>query len=120
MQIKIYSQSGELKVTASPGSGGQCIKELQGDSVLNLSFDYFEYVALDVNDYMDFCGDRYWLLEQYRPKEVSSVSWKYEVAFYGIESLIKRYLVVEHTDGDANPVFTLAAPAAQHERMIVE
>lgn len=120
MQIKIYSQSGELKVTASPGSGGQCIKELQGDSVLNLSFDYFEYVALDVNDYMDFCGDRYWLLEQYRPKEVSSVSWKYEVAFYGIESLIKRYLVVEHTDGDANPVFTLAAPAAQHVRMIVE
>lgn len=120
MQIEIYSQSGQLKVTASPGSGGQCVKELQGDSVLNLSFDYFEYVALDVNDYVDFCGERYWLTEQYRPKEVSSVSWKYEVAFYGIESLIKRYLVVEHTDGDANPVFSLTAPAIQHVRMIVE
>lgn len=120
MKIKIYSQDGTLKLTASPGSGGQCVKQLQGDSELTLSFDYFEYVALDVNDYMDFCGDRYWLLEQYRPKEVSTVQWKFDVHLYGIESLIKRYLVIEHTDGDANPVFTLTAPASQHMRMIVE
>lgn len=120
MEIKIYSQDGTLKLTASPGSGGQCVKQLQGDSELSLSFDYFSYVALDVNDYVDFCGDRYWLLEQYRPKEVSTIQWRYDVKLYGIESLIKRYLVIEHTDGDANPVFTLTAPASQHMRMIVE
>lgn len=120
MEINIYSQDGTLKLTASPGSGGQCVKQLQGDSELSLSFDYFSYVALDVNDYVDFCGDRYWLLEQYRPKEVSTIQWRYDVKLYGIESLIKRYLVIEHTDGDANPVFTLTAPASQHMRMIVE
>lgn len=119
MEISIYSQEGILKVTASPDKGGQCVKELQGDSVLTLTFDYYEYVALEVNDYVDFCGSRYWLLEQYRPKEVSSCQWKYDVQFFGIESLIKRYLVIEHTDGAANPVFSLTAPARQHIEMIV-
>ena len=120
MQINIYSQDGTLKATVSSSSGDQCVKELQGDSTLSLSFEYYAYVALEVNDYVDFCGDRYWLLSQYHPAEKSSVSWKYDVTFYGIESLIKRYLVLEHTDGDANPVFSLTAPALQHVNMIVE
>lgn len=120
MQINIYSQDGTLKATVSSSSGDQCAKELQGDSTLSLSFEYYAYVALEVNDYVDFCGDRYWLLSQYHPAEKSSVSWKYDVTFYGIESLIKRYLVLEHTDGDANPVFSLTAPALQHVNMIVE
>jgi hypothetical protein len=120
MQINIYSQDGTLKATVSSSSGDQCVKELQGDSTLSLSFEYYAYVALEVNDYVDFCGDRYWLLSQYHPAEKSSVSWKYDITFYGIESLIKRYLVLEHTDGDANPVFSLTAPALQHVNMIVE
>ena len=120
MEISIYGHDGTLKMKVSPGSGSRCITQLQGDSELSLSFDYYEYVALDVNDYVDFLGARYRLLEQYRPKEVSTVHWKYDVRLYGIESLIKRYLVIEHTDGDANPVFTLTAPASQHIRMIAE
>lgn len=120
MSISIYSQTGGLKITANPGSSSQCTQELQGDSILSLSFESYEYVALDVNDYVDFYGDRYWLAEQYRPKEESTRKWKYDVHFYGTTSLIKRYLVVDHADGDANPVFSLTAPASQHVRMIVE
>ena len=120
MEIRIYRQDGSLKATVSPGAGDRCVKELQGDSTLSLSFDYYLYVALDVNDYVDFCGDRFRLLEMYRPKQVSTVEWHYDLTLYGTESLIKRYLVVEHTDGDANPAFQLTAPALQHMRMIVE
>ena len=38
---------------------------------------------------------------------------------YGPESLIKRFLVLNRTDGDAEPVFTLTAPAVEHLRLIV-
>ena len=50
-------------------------------------------MALEVNDYVDFCGERYWLLECYLPEAVSTQEWKYDVKFYGIESLIKRCLL---------------------------
>ena len=39
--------------------------------------------------------------------------------FYGIESLIKRLLVLKNPDGENEAVFTLTAPAAEHVRLIV-
>ena len=36
---------------------------------------------------------------------------------YGIESLIKRFLVLETTDGDTNPLFTLTATPREHVAM---
>ena len=39
---------------------------------------------------------------------------------YGIESLIKRFLVLETTDGDTNPLFTLTATPREHVAMVVK
>ena len=96
------------------------MKALQGDNVLTLSFTLYEHVALEVNDYADFCGERYWLLERYLPEEVSTQEWKYDVKFYGIESLIKRFLVLNVVDGDPEPVFTLTAPPREHVALVVK
>ena len=66
------------------------MKAIQSDNVLTLSFTLYEYVALEVNDYVDFEGERYWLQERYLPDERSTQEWKYDVKFYGIESLMRR------------------------------
>ena len=94
-------------------------KELQGDNVLTLSFTLYEHIALEVNDYAEFMGERYWLMERYKPEQVSTVEWKYDVKLYGIESLLRRFLVLNDTDGADEPVFTLTAPPREHVALIV-
>lgn len=93
---------------------------MQGDNVLTLSFTLYEHVALEVNDYADFRGQRYWLMERYRPEQKSTVEWQYDVKLYGVESLIKRFLVLNDTDGNDEPVFTLTAPPKEHVALIVK
>lgn len=95
-------------------------KEVQGDNVLTLSFTYYEPLALDVNDYTEFEGERYWLMERYTPTQKSDGEWVYDLKLYGIESLLKRFLVLETTDGNAEPEFTLTATPREHVAMIVK
>lgn len=119
MVITIYDKAGNRKADISPDDSSTQVKEIQGDNVLNLSFVLYEHVPLDVDDYVDFEGERYWLTEQYRPNETSSMEWQYNLKLYGIESLIKNILVLKRVDGEDDPVFTLTAPPAEHVRMIV-
>ena len=44
--------------------------------------------------------------DSYTPKQVNEGEWDYDLKLYGVESLIKRFLVLETTDGDTNPRFT--------------
>ncbi len=120
MLLTVYDSNRQTKAVLSPDDSSTQVKALQGDNVLTLSFTLYEHVALEVNDYVDFCGERYWLLERYLPEEVSTQEWKYDVKFYGIESLIKRFLVLNVVDGDPEPVFTLTAPPREHVALVVK
>ena len=117
--LTIYDKTGAVRCTVEPESNSQQDKVLQGDNNLSLSFTLPEYVALDVNDYVDFEGERYWMTGQYRPKEKSSMEWAYDIQLFGIESMIKRFLVIHNTDGAPEAVFALTAPAIEHVRLIV-
>ena len=55
------------------------VKEVQGENVLSLSFSYWDRIALDVNDYTEYCGERYWLTDRYKPTQKSDVEWEYNV-----------------------------------------
>ena len=120
MVLTIYDKYGQVKAEVAADDSSTQQKEVQGDNVLTLSFTYYEHVALDVNDYTDFMGERYWLTEKYKPSQKSEGEWEYDLKLYGIESLIKRFLVLETTDGDAEPVFTLTATPREHVAMIVK
>ena len=117
--IRIYGSDGRLKIEAPCDDNSTQEHELQGDNVLALSFTLWEHVALEVNDWAEFMGRRYWLMERYRPEQKSTVEWKYDVRLYGVESLIKRFLVLNDTDGADEAVFTLTAPAREHVALIV-
>lgn len=120
MLLTLYDQYGNEKAELQANDSSTQDKEVQADNVLSLGFTLYEHVSIDVNDYVDFGGDRYWALEKYEPAEKSSVEWEYNVKLYGIESLIKRFLVLNNTDGENEAVFTLTARPVDHVRLIVK
>jgi hypothetical protein len=120
MLLTIYDRYGQVRAEVAANDSSTQQKEIQGDNVLTLSFTHYEHVPLDVNDYTDFEGERYWLQEKYAPKQKSESEWSYDLKLYGIESLIKRFLVLETTDGDGEPVFTLTATPREHVAMVVK
>lgn len=120
MLLTLYDHYGNEKAELQANDSSRQDKAVQGDNVLSLGFTLYEHVSIDVNDYVDFCGERYWALEQYEPAEKSSVEWEYNVKLYGIESLIKRFLVLNNTDGENEAVFTLTARPVDHVRLIVK
>lgn len=117
--IEIYGRDNNLKCRIEPANNSQQDKNLGGDNLLSLSFVHYSFMQLDVNDYCEFEGERYWLQERYLPTKKSEGEWSYDVKLYGIESLIKRLLVLKNPDGENEAVFTLTAPAAEHVRLIV-
>ena len=60
--ITIYGSDGTAKTQVPCDDNSTQAKELQGDNVLTLSFTLYEHIALEVNDYAEFMGERYWLL----------------------------------------------------------
>lgn len=81
MVLTIYDKYGTARTDISPGDGSTQQKEVQGDNVLTLSFTHYEHIPLDVNDYVDFEGERYWLTEKYAPAQKSDGEWSYDVKF---------------------------------------
>lgn len=118
MELKIYSKEGNLKLTASPDSNSAATCGIQEESVLSLSFTAFECVTLEVYDYADFLGRRYWVLERYQPKMNCDSEWSYSVQLSGVEGLATQVLMV-NPDDDDNPILTLTAPAREHAALIV-
>lgn len=119
MELKIYNRKGVLKLTVSPSENSTRQKRLMGDHMLGLSFTAFECVPLEVYDYVDFEGVRFWITEEYAPKQTSTVEWEYDCKFYGIESLMRQALVLKIVDGENDPIFSLTAPAREHMALIV-
>lgn len=120
MLIRLFDKDGKLKAELSPDDSSVQEKEVQGDNLLKLSFVLYKFVGIDVNDYVDYGGERYWAVEKYAPAEKSTVEWEYSFQLYGVESLIKRFLVLNNTDGENEAVFTLTARPIDHVRLIVK
>lgn len=121
MELKIYNQQGVFKTAVSPSdSRAAHVKEVMNDNILNLSFTLYEYVELGVNDYVDFEGERFTLLEDYKPEQKSTVEYAYSCKFYGIESELKKAKVLKMVDGDDELSFSYDATAAEHLQLICD
>ena len=120
MLLTLYDSYGNVKARIAPDESSTQDKEIQGDNLLKLSFTLYEFVPIDVNDYVDYGGERYWAVEKYAPAQKSTVEWEYSLQLYGIESLIKRFLVLNNTDGGNEAVFTLTGRPVDHVRLIVK
>nr|DAN20189.1 MAG TPA: tail protein [Caudoviricetes sp.] len=120
MLLTLFDSSGQVKATFSPNDSSTQDKEIQGDNLLKLSFILYECISIDVNDYLDYDGERYWATEKYKPAQKSTMEWEYSFQLRGIESLISRFLVLNNTDGENEAVFALTARPIDHMRLIVK
>lgn len=120
MILTLYDSYGNVKGRIEPDGSSTQEKEIQGDNLLNLSFTLYEFIPVDVNDYIDYGGEHYRAVEKYVPAKKSTVEWEYSLRLYGIESLIKRFLILNNTDGGNEAVFTLTARPTDHVRLIVK
>ena len=119
MIITIFDRYGNPKAEVSPNDNSTQDKGIQADNVLSLSFLHHDYILLDVDDYVDFEEERYWLCEKYRPRQKSTMEWEYNLKLYGVDSLLRNILVIKKVDNENDPVFTLTAPPREHVAMIV-
>lgn len=119
MVIKIYDREGNEKAEVSPNDNSTLVTEIEGDDVLSLSFRHYGNIVLEVDDYVDYGGERYRLCERYRPRQKSTVEWEYDLKLYGTGSLLRNILVIKRVDGEDEPEFTLTAPPREHVAMIV-
>lgn len=116
MEYKIYSQSGTLKASFNPGSSTHT-HEAMLDNVLNLTFTLNEYVALEVNDYIDINADRFTLLEPYKPVVKNTMQFEYNVKFYGAESIAKK---AQFVDDNYQPITSYYDTPSAQLRAIVK
>ena len=79
MLLTIYDKAGNKRADVAVNDSSTQSKEVQGDNVLSLSFSYYDFLPLDVNDYTDYLGERYWLTERYTPKQVNEGEWDYDL-----------------------------------------
>ncbi|MCE2616112.1 hypothetical protein [Phocaeicola oris] len=120
MELKIYNRQGKFKTSVSPSDSDRHVKEIMNDNILNLSFTLYEYVELSANDYVDFEGERFTLLEDYKPEQKSTVEYVYNCKFYGIESELKKAKVLKMVDGDNELTFSYDATAAEHLQLVCD
>ena len=120
MLLTLFDSNGQIKATFSPNDSSTQDKEIQGDNLLKISFTLYECITIDVNDYLDYDGERYWATEKYTPAQKSTMEWEYSFQLRGIESLIARFLVLNNTDGENEAVFALTARPIDHMRLIVK
>lgn len=119
MGLNIYDRNGGLRIEVQPSDSSSQTAELQGDDVLSMSFTHYEYVGLEVDDYVDFEGVRYRMTERYRPKQKSAMEWEYSIKLYGPESLLRDVLVIKNFEGEQEAEFTLTAPPGEHVALVV-
>lgn len=120
MLLTLFGDKGQIKATFEPNDSSTQDKEIQGDNLLKFSFTSYECISIDVNDYLDYGGERYWATEKYTPAQKSTMEWEYSFQMRGIESLISRFLVLNNTDGENEAVFALTARPIDHMRLIVK
>ena len=118
--LEIYSHSGELKATIEPSDNSVQDIGLMADNVLNLSFVLYEFVRLEVDDYIDFLGVRYYVSEEYRPEVVSSLEYKYDIKLPDISGKAKNAIVRKGYEDDEEISFSLTGSVALHAQLLVD
>ncbi|NDW13183.1 hypothetical protein D0T50_09780 [Bacteroides sp. 214] len=119
----IYDKNGREKLAVVPEDSSTHQRGIQEDNVVNLSFTHHTYAMLDVNDYLEFEGERFLVLEQYVPQQKSALEWSYSCSFYGIESQLKRGLMLKMVSDKVDDImeceFSLTAGIGEHMQLIV-
>lgn len=114
MELKIYTQSGELKLTVSTSSSSTWNRELMTENAVSASFTHPFCVPLDVNDYVMLEGVKFSVKKEYKPKKKNSQEYSYSVKFYAPIHDAGQVMYLNLTDGQYEPQFSLDGNPRAH------
>lgn len=117
MELKIYNRTGEQKAIVSPLSSSQWTREVSGENVVSLSFKTWEFFMLDVNDYIKLDGYKFKIKKEYRPRQISTQEYSYQVHFYGREHDAEDIKLCRLTQGEDDLEVTFAYEATPLEML---
>lgn len=120
MELRIYDQTGGLRAVISPDDSSTQQKAVMGDNTLGVSFTTGEAIPFDVNDYVDFEGERYTLMSVPCPRQASTVEYEYTLRFHGVENELSKALCFLMTDGGMDSDFALTDGPATHLQLVVD
>lgn len=120
MKLKIYNQSGELKLTVSTSSSSTWNNELMTENAISASFTHPFYVPLDVNDYVVLEGLRFSIKKEYKPKQKNEQTYSYSVKFYAPIHDAEQVMCLNLTDGQYNSQFSLDGSPREHMQKWVD
>lgn len=114
MELKIYNQSGGLKLTVPVTSSSTWNLELMSENALSLSFTVPACVPLQVNDYITLEGMRFSVKKEYKPRKKNSQEYRYSVKFYAPIHDAQQVIYLHLTDGQYEPQFSLDGSPREH------
>lgn len=114
MELKIYNQSGGLKLTVPVTSSSTWNLELMSENALSLSFTVPACVPLQVNDYITLEGVRFSVKKEYKPRKKNSQEYRYSVKFYAPIHDVQQVIYLHLTDGQYEPQFSLDGSPREH------
>ena len=114
MELKIYNQSGGLKLTVPVTSSSTWNLELMSENALSLSFTVPACVPLQVNDYITLEGVRFSVKKEYKPRKKNSQEYRYSVKFYAPIHDAQQVIYLHLTDGQYDPQFSLDGSPREH------
>ena len=120
MELKIYSQDGNLKLTASPNSSSTLAEEVMGECCVSASFTHTAFVPLDVNDYTEVLGVKYKIRSPYRPVQKNTQTYQYQVKLYAPIHDAEDALMLYTADGDIRSEFSFDGGPREHLQLWID
>lgn len=120
MELKIYNQSGALKLIVSTSSSSTWNQELMREDAVSASFTHPFYVPLDVNDYVMLEGVKFSIKKEYKPKQKNMQTYSYNVKFYAPIHDAEQVMYLNLTDGQYDVQFSLDGSPREHLKKWVD
>ena len=120
MELKIYTPSGTLKLTASPNSSSVLSEEVMGEYAVSASFTHTAFAMLDAGDYVILQGVRYKVRSPYRPTQKNMQTYDYQVKLYAPIHDAEDTLMLYQADGDIRTEFSFDGGPREHLQLWVD
>ena len=118
-ELVLYDKYGVALFTIDLDESSTHDWSLMGENKLSISFEREKCAVLTPGCYVEFDGMRYYLLDEYKPRMINSVTCKYDVAFLDAASWMSVVLAMNTIDGKKLPIFNYTGPAREHAEIIV-
>lgn len=119
MKLTLHTLQGEELFECNVDVSSSQDWSLMADNKLSITFQLEHCVNLTPGSYVDYDGVRFYLLKEFKPTEIDSATWSYNLTLFDAASWMSVTVPVNLLDGKNNPTFIYTASLREHASIIV-